>query len=263
MTLPVFHLPSAAELAVGDAAALSGAEGHHASTVRRLRVGERVVVTDGRGASAMAVVSAVSRGEVTLVAERVEQAERPTPALTVVQAIPKGDRGERAVEMLTEVGVDAIVPWQAERCVSEWRGDKRERGRAKWESVAGEAAKQSRRTWWPAVEPVVSTPDLVERVATAPWVCVLHEMASASLVTELHVLESAGVPEQMLVVVGPEGGVSDRELEQLTSAGAVTASLGPTVMRTSTAGVAAASVVLAATGRWLPKVDPATEGGEQ
>jgi 16S rRNA (uracil1498-N3)-methyltransferase len=246
---PVFFLQHAADVSVGSVVQLDGPEGHHAATVRRLRAGERLLLTDGRGAVLDAEVTEVGRREVTCAVVGSRTEDRPTLRLTVVQALPKGDRGELAVELLTEVGVDQIVPWQAERCVSRWKGDKVERGRAKWQAAAAEAAKQSRRVNWPAVAALAESRGVAEAVKGADLALVLHESADQPLAP---LLEAGTLPMSglVMVVVGPEGGISDGELAMFESAGATPVRLGNTVLRTSSAGLAAATLVLARTEPW-------------
>ena len=154
---------------------LDGPEGRHAATVRRLRVGERLALTDGAGRWASSTVSGVGRGELTLDVGATMTDPLPSPLVTVVQALPKGERSELAVDLATEAGADAIVPWAAERCVAKWVGDKSQRGVDRWRQVATEAAKQSRRTRFPRVAALHSTRELVELIAAAPLAIVLHE----------------------------------------------------------------------------------------
>lgn len=243
MSAPVF-LVDRAELAVGDQFVLDGPEGRHAATVRRLRPGERADVTDGVGLLVECVVAGVGRDSLTLDVVARRRHERPRPRLVVVQALPKGDRGEWAVEMMTEVGVDEIVPWAASRSVTRWRPERRARALARWRSTAREAAKQSRRPWFPVICEPADTAEVAARVAAADRAAVLHETAG----TPLGALELP-VAGEIVMVVGPEGGISEDELAVLATAGGCPARLGPTVLRTSTAGVVAAAVVLAAT-RW-------------
>jgi 16S rRNA (uracil1498-N3)-methyltransferase len=241
---PVF-LAASADLA-GDRIVLGGQEGRHASTVRRLGVGERADITDGAGHVAECVVAAARQGglELTVLGRRSEP--RPEPQLTVLQAIPKGDRGELAVELLTEVGADIIVPWAAERCVAVWRGDRAAKSRARWMSAAVQAAKQSRRSWFPAVTDQADLAAAARRVQDAALAIVLDPGAGTS-VADLK-LPLAG---EIVLVVGPEGGVSPAEAAAFQSAGAIGGTLGPTVLRTSTAGAVAAGVLLSATARWV------------
>ena len=170
---------------------------------------------------------------------------RPDPAITVVQAIPKGDRGELAVEEMTEVGVDRIVPWAAARCIAVWQGARGERSLAKWRLTAREAAKQSRRAWIPEVTEVASVGQVVRLIAKAACAIVLEPGAASSL-GRLS-LPASG---DLLVVVGPEGGITDSESAAFHAAGAAACRLGPTVLRTSTAGTVAAAVLLSRSGRW-------------
>jgi 16S rRNA (uracil1498-N3)-methyltransferase len=191
------------------------------------------------------VVAALSgRGlELTVLARR--EVPRPDPSITVVQAIPKGDRGELAVEGMTEVGVDRIMPWAAARCVPVWRGDRGARSLARWRATAREAAKQSRRAWIPEVTEPASAADVAQVITKAACAVVLEPGAARSL-GQLRPPESG----DLVVIVGPEGGITDEESAAFRAAGATPRSLGPTVLRTSTAGPVAAAVLLSRSGRW-------------
>lgn len=242
MSLPVF-LADVTGARVGDVVSLDGDEGRHAVVVRRLRVGEELVLTDGDGTSARAGVTGVDKRSLEAEVLQVEVAQRPTPRVTVVQAIPKGDRAELAVETLTEIGVDRIVPWPAARCVAVWRGDRAEKSLARWRSTAREAAKQSRRVFLPEVTPAASTEEVAALLRDADLAVVLHEEARMPL-GAIDVEGAASI----VVVVGPEGGIAPEELQAFGDASVV--GLGPTVLRTSTAGVAAVAALLARTTRW-------------
>jgi 16S rRNA (uracil1498-N3)-methyltransferase len=243
MSLPVFVHPALAGVSVGDTVALSGDEARHA-VVKRIRVGEQVALTDGAGTTATVTVAGTGKDELFATVDAVTTVEPETPHVLVVQAIPKGDRGELAVEMLTEVGVDVIVPWAASRSVSVWRGEKQAKALAKWRSTAREAAKQSRRSWFPEVADVVSTEQVADLLREASVPVVLHEAASGPL---------ANLPlpgrGRIVIVVGPEGGISDEELAAFAAVGAEPVRMGSSVLRTSTAGVAATAALLART-RW-------------
>ena len=240
MSLPVFL----ADDLTGERVVLRGAEGRHAARVRRLDVGEAVQLVDGRGTRVTGAV--VELGRDTLTVDVRERAFEPVavPRLVLVQALAKGDRGELAVELATEVGVDEVVPWAASRCVVRWEGERGAKARSRWQSAAREAAKQSRRSWVPEVTDPVSTAGLVARLHAGGGV-VLHQGAAARL-TSLPLPVTA----ELLLVVGPEGGISDEELALLTGAGAAAVRLGASVLRTSTAGAVAAAVLSARTGRW-------------
>lgn len=235
------------ELPAGSDFVLDGPEGRHAATVRRLRVGESLALTDGRGGLASCRVAApVGRDALRL--QVLDRRHEPAPALrvTVAQALLKGDRGERAVELATEAGVDSVLPWRAARCVARWeegaRGDK---ALQRWRTTAREAAKQARRAWLPDVAPPVDTGALADRVAAADQALVLHESAQEGLA-------SVELPDRgdLLVVVGPEGGIDGAELATLTAAGATAVRLGPTVLRASTAAAVALGALGVLTGRW-------------
>jgi 16S rRNA (uracil1498-N3)-methyltransferase len=245
MSLPVHLVPSLTDVAPGALVEVTGDEAHHAVAVRRLRVGERVVLTDGSGTAATGAVGATGKRVFTVEVDDVRRDPRPEPELVVVQALPKGERGELAVEVLTEVGVASIVPWAAARCIAVWKGERAARSLAKWQASAREAAKQARRTWHPEVVPLARTPEVAALVAGADLALVLHEEASDPLA-------EVDVPARgtVVLVVGPEGGLAEAELEELVAAGARPVRLGREVLRTSTAGVVAAAAVLARTPRW-------------
>ncbi|WP_434741317.1 16S rRNA (uracil(1498)-N(3))-methyltransferase [Micromonospora sp. SH-82] len=244
MSAPLFLVDA---LPTGDRLTLDGPEGHHAATVQRLRVGEDLLLADGRGGTAAAVVTLVGRGSLEIEVTSRGYVDADVPRLVVVQGIAKGDRGELAVQAMTETGVDEIVPWAASRSVVQWRGERGVRARQKWVATAREAAKQARRAWLPVVAgaPDESTSTVARRVAGAAAAFVLHEGAQERLST-------ADLPEtgEIVLVVGPEGGVSEHELTTFTEAGARTVRLGPTVLRTSTAGVAALAVLATRLARW-------------
>lgn len=244
MTLPTFVHPAIAGLGTGDRVTLDGDEGRHAVVVKRVRPGEQVALTDGAGTTAVVTVAGTDKASLTGTVDEVRVTDPETPRVVVVQAIPKGDRGELAVEMLTEVGVDVIVPWAASRCVAVWRGERAEKSLAKWRSTAREAAKQARRSWFPEVREPVGLDEVVALLQNASVPVVLHEAASGPL---------ANIPVpgrgEIVIVVGPEGGISDEELAAFAAVGAEPVRLGSSVLRTSTAGVAATAALLART-RW-------------
>lgn len=237
-------LPGAGELAVVD-----GDEGFHASNVRRIRVGEQIDLSDGAGTLAHCVVEETAKGRLSArVTERVAIASA-RPTVTVVQALPKSDRSELAVELATEAGADGFVAWQATRCVARWDGPKVDKGLRRWEAVARSAARQSRRAYVPTVDGVVSTSALTQRVADAvaggAVVLALHESATEPF-AELPLAQG----DSLMLIVGPEGGIADEEIAALTGAGAKAVRLGPTVLRTSTAAAVALGAIGALTTRW-------------
>jgi 16S rRNA (uracil1498-N3)-methyltransferase len=242
VTLPVF-LGSVTGVGAGDAVVLEGDEARHAVVVRRTRVGEDVVLVDGAGTAATCTVTATAKSSLTATVLSVDVSPMPVPHVTVVQAIPKGERAELAVEVLTEIGVDRIIPWAAARSVGVWRGDRAAKSLAKWRSAARESGKQSRRAWLPDVTPLASTAEVVSLVAEADLAVVLHEEASVPLSS----LSLDGI-SSILVVVGPEGGITDDELVAFGAAEVVR--MGESVLRTSTAGVAAVAALLSRTRRW-------------
>lgn len=235
--------------AVGELAAVDGDEGFHAATVRRIRPGEVLALSDGAGTLAECIVDGVGKRALTARVLNRRTVSPPGPPVTVVQAIPKSERSELAVELATEAGADGFVAWQAGRCVARWDGERAEKGLRRWRAVARSAARQSRRSHIPAVSGPVSTAELTalvaRRVADGATVLTLHESATAPLAESL-----AAQPPSILLVVGPEGGIDDAEIAALTGAGAATVRLGPTVLRTSTAAAVALGAIGVLTPRW-------------
>jgi len=239
VTAPLFFVEVGSADA-GSELVVGGDEGRHAADVRRLRVGEPVDLTDGAGTLLHSVVAEVRRGELTVTVRERVQVPAPAPRLTVAQALARGGRDEQAIETMTEIGVDHVVGWQANRGVARWT----DRTAAKWTATARAAAKQSRRAWCPQISGPATTAEVAELCRRAEIAVVLHESASQPITA----LRFAGVAD-IVVVVGPEGGIDDRELAELQDAGGQVVRLGPTVLRSSTAGGAALAVICATT-RW-------------
>jgi len=250
VTSHVHLVPSLAGAAAGSEVVVEGAEAHHAVAVRRIAVGEELVLTDGAGAWARCEVATTAKQRLVATVLEVERTPEPTPAVEVVQALPKGERGELAVEVLTEIGVARVVPWAASRSVAVWRGERAAKSLGKWRATAREAAKQARRSWHPRVDELAGTEAVAAHLAAAPLALVLHEEATASLAEAMAEALADGVPERVVLVVGPEGGLAPDELAAFEAVGARTVRLGDEVLRTSTAGLAAVSAVLSRTGRW-------------
>jgi 16S rRNA (uracil1498-N3)-methyltransferase len=245
----LFYLDRVPE--IGELAVVDGDEGFHAANVRRIRAGEHVELSDGAGALAQCVVEAVSKGrmDVRVVGRRV--VDPAAPLVTVVQALPKSERSELAVELATEAGADGFLAWQAAHCVARWDSEARvDKGLRRWGAVVRAAARQSRRPYIPAVDGVLATRQLAERVSGAvvsgAVVLVLHESAIVGLASAFGVREAS----EILLIVGPEGGISDDEIAVLTGAGAWAVRLGPSVLRTSSAAAVALGALGVLTARW-------------
>ncbi|QWT23041.1 16S rRNA (uracil(1498)-N(3))-methyltransferase [Subtercola sp. PAMC28395] len=232
---------------VGDVVALHGDEAKHAVTVNRLRVGQHTSIGDGGGLIVRGPVVGASGAELTIAVTEVTEERMPGPSLWLVQALAKGDRDELAIQAATELGVAGVVPWSADRSVSRWAGAKVAKGVERWRSIVREAAKQSIRAWVPDVAELHSTRDLVKLAATSRML-LLEPTASLAL-TDFS-LDGEDAAADLVLVVGPEGGISAGELDVLTRAGAIPVRLGNTILRTSTAGPAALAVLNARLGRW-------------
>lgn len=246
MTAPSFFVPAERldGATPGSVIVLDGPEGRHGATVRRIGAGEQVLLTDGVGRRVEAVVESVGAGELHLRLRTITQEPEPDSRFVLIQALAKGDRDAQAIEAATEVGVDEVVPWQAARSVVIWRGERAARSLRKWESVVLAATKQSRRARLPLVSEPANLSAVIQRIEQAALALVLHEEAQLPLA-------GLGLPPSgdVLLIVGPEGGVAPEELSAFVAAGAVAVRLGPNILRSSTAGPAALAV-LSAAGRW-------------
>ena len=245
------HLYIADDLAstsVGASVALRGQEARHAAGVSRLRVGESILITNGRGLSLECVATSVAKDTVELVVESVTEVAQQQPVITLVQALAKGDRDERAIEMATELGVSAVIPWQAARSVSRWEGEKAVKGRDRWQAIVREASKQSVRAWIPEVAPVASTSQLVAACATE-LTLVLDPSGTKSL-SDVATMTSSSQAQAFRIIVGPEGGLAPEEVAALAGAGAHVVGLGSNILRTSTAGPSALAVLNELLTRW-------------
>ncbi|OIU85037.1 MULTISPECIES: 16S rRNA (uracil(1498)-N(3))-methyltransferase [unclassified Microbacterium] len=238
-----FVVPDCTDAAIGELVRFTGAEAKHASLVRRVRVGETVTIGDGRGVWLEGAAEDVTASQVSVRITERRVHDGPETRIVLAQALAKGDRDELAVQAACELGVDEVIPWQAARSVSRWEGPKAAKGRERWAAIVREAAKQAHRAWVPEVSAVQSTAQLAERAAHArllvldPW-------------TETPLTGIRPDGRDLVLVVGPEGGIAPDELERLEAAGAERVRLGDTVLRTSTAGPAAIAVLSANLGRW-------------
>jgi 16S rRNA (uracil1498-N3)-methyltransferase len=250
VTAPRFLLDRVLVEQPGDVLVLEGAQGRHAATVRRIRAGERIDVTDGCGGVAECQVRAVARDRMEAAVLARPDVAAPALRYVLVQALAKGGRDERAIEAATELGVDAVVPWQSARAVVVWSGDRGARGRHRWVATVREAAKQSRRAWVPPVHEPADTADVAQRLAAAAVALVLDEQASLAITKVFG--SPARVPDagDVVLVVGPEGGLTDDERADFRAAGATSVRLGPHILRSSTAGPAAIAALSVLTGRW-------------
>ncbi|MBD8505622.1 16S rRNA (uracil(1498)-N(3))-methyltransferase [Hoyosella sp. G463] len=248
MAASIFHLDVLPEHN-GGLVVLAGPEGHHAATVRRMRVGEELVLTDGTGGTARGIVERTAKDLVEIRVTERAQVPPHGPRITIVQALPKSERSELAVELVTEAGADVIVPWSASRCVARWDGLKMKKGVDKWRKTAFAAAKQARRTHFPEVRDQHSSRQVVElieaTVGAGGIALVLHE-SSMRHINDIPLAEAS----ELLLVIGPEGGVAPEELDLFVGAGARCALLGPTVLRTSTAGAVALGALGVLTSKW-------------
>ncbi|NDH65865.1 MAG: 16S rRNA (uracil(1498)-N(3))-methyltransferase [Microbacteriaceae bacterium] len=250
MVEPLFRFEG--QLVSGQTVLLTGTEGHHAAAVRRMRVGEAIALTDGNGTRGRGQVTEVQPKQISVKLFSVEMQALEHPLFTLVQAVTKGDRDEMAVQATTELGVSRITPWQSNRSISRWDG-KEAKNIARWQAIADEAAKQSLRVNFPKVGAVLSTGSLAGCVvdsATSKSVYLVLDPTSTTSITDDAVQARIAAAIEIAVVVGPEGGIEEFELEALEAAGALRVHVGTSILRTSTAGVAAFSYLSGALGKW-------------
>lgn len=246
MVEPLFRTDFATPPAAGLAVTLGGSEGKHAVNVRRMRVGEGIQLSDGKGLRVRGTVSALGNNSLSVAIETVAQETAPTVGLTIVQALAKGDRDELSIQAATELGCWGVVPWQADRSISKWEGAKVAKSVDRWQTIVAEAAKQSLRVFEPIVAQPINSKQLASAVGDYDLVLVLDPTAEVGLGS----LEITGAHKSVAIIVGPEGGISDSELLALEQAGAKRVHLGEPILRTSTAGVAAIAVIQAKLGLW-------------
>lgn len=232
MSLPYFLTDDPA------AGTLTGAEAKHAH-VKRIQPGEHIMLIDGQGSTALTRVTSVGAGRVDGVVEKLQFVPQPTPRVTVVQAVPKGERAELAVDLAVQAGADAIVPWISHRTIARWPANKQAKQVEKWRAQALASAKQARRAWVPEVRDPVTTNQLAELLQERDAL-VLHEDATDSI-------RDVEFGDDVWLIVGPEGGIGDDELEIL---GARPVKLGPEVLRTASAAFAGLCAIGALTSRW-------------
>lgn len=238
MVEPLFHKDNlVAE--IGSLIELDGPEGKHAVQIRRMRQGEAIQLSNGKGLRVRGTVVELAGSTLKLEVTEVTNEELPARQITLVQALAKGDRDELAIQAATELGAMGIIPWQASRSISRWDGPKVAKGQARWQQIVSEAAKQSLRAFTPEVKNIVDTKELAGLVSSFDLVLVLDTSATATIA-------EAGIPSSgsIALVVGPEGGIEHSELDALQAAGAKLVSLGANVLRTSTAGPALIAALL-------------------
>ncbi len=253
MTPPLLFVDELSGVVAGMVVTLPADEARHAAAALRMKTGEQVLVADGKGHRAYGNAQ-VAGNQVGVVVTSIETIAQPNPRITIVQALAKGEHGELAVDLMTQVGVDHIIPWSASRSIVQWKSDRADKSRTKWLNMARAAAKQSRRAWIPEISEVLSTKELVSRIPNFEATFILHEDA-------VRPLASAELPKagEICLIVGPEGGISEAEIAEFVAAGAVTATLGSSVLRTSLAGAIGLGV-LSTRLRWADATTPNMEG---
>ncbi|WP_125979222.1 16S rRNA (uracil(1498)-N(3))-methyltransferase [Bifidobacterium goeldii] len=264
MTEPLFLLdPShddvpvnSDELNTGWTITLPDAVRRHAIQAMRLTDGDALQLSDGQGLCIHAVLTDARNGMVRV--ERVGRQPQPVTRLTLIQALAKTGHDEQAIDMATQIGVDTVIPWQANRSIAKWKAGRTDR---KWNQVLQAATEQSRRVWTPTLGECVSSKQITAICRRAcvhgDLVIVLHQDANATWQTiEDRIAQLAercledGKPRDISVVVGPEGGISEEEVAEFTQAGAYSVVLGSNILRASTAGPVALSLLSRSLGRF-------------
>ena len=245
MVEPLFFAAIGSDTVVGSSFTLGGPEAKHAVSVRRMTAGEAIAVSDGSRIKIRGRVSKVQKETLEISVESVDELTAPTRQLFLVQALAKGDRDELAIQACTELGIFGVIPWQADRSISVWKSEKKQKGQTRWQAIVTEAAKQSLRAFIPRVQEVQDSQELIQALKGFDQVLILDPEAALSI-TEL----TPSAVGKIALVVGPEGGISEQELESFSKAGFSSVHLGGGVLRTSTAGMAAVSYLQAKLGDW-------------
>lgn len=232
---------------------ITGEDAHHISKVMRSRPGDQFIVSDGVSRDALVeLVSIESQMVSAEIVELLEQKGEPWIKVTLVQSLPKGDKMETVIQKCTEIGAAGFLPFISERTVVQYDGKKEEKRIARWRKIAKEAAEQSHRSVIPAVEAPVSWKELLRQLHDYDLVCICYEKEDGGALRDvLHPLveRKLGAKEcRIAVVVGPEGGFSEREIQEAEEAGAVSTSLGKRILRTETAGMAALTCIMYESG---------------
>jgi 16S rRNA (uracil1498-N3)-methyltransferase len=230
------------QISSGSTQELSGDEGHHAVKVMRLQIGEQIKIADNLGNWVSGAITEVGKKSLKINVSERGNAEHLKPELILVQAVTKSDRTKEMLELLTVAGADQIIPWQAQRCISKWKSDSTD----KWLTTIKESAKQARRVKLPVLSDAVTTNQLVKLFQVEDQIIVLHESAQLNL-SQFNFVENT---KRIFIVIGPEGGISEEEIAQLTSAKAVVVRMGENVLRSAHAGFAALSGIQTLIGRW-------------
>ena len=246
MVEPLFFAAIGSDSAVGSSFTLGGPEAKHAVSVRRMTIGESISVSDGSGVKMRGKVTKVKKETLEISIESIEELFAPKSQLVLIQALAKGDRDELAIQACTELGLFGVIPWQADRSISIWKAEKKQKGQARWQSIVTEAAKQSLRAFIPRVEKVLDSQELIPALQVFDQVLILDPEAEKSI-TEFN----PPADGKIAIVVGPEGGISEQELESFRQSGFSSVRLGRGVLRTSTAGMAAVSYLQAKLGDWV------------
>lgn len=246
MVEPLFFAAIGSDSAVGTSFTLGGPEAKHAISVRRMTIGESISVSDGSGVKMRGKVTKVKKETLEISIESIEELFAPKSQLVLIQALAKGDRDELAIQACTELGLFGVIPWQADRSISIWKAEKKQKGQARWQSIVTEAAKQSLRAFIPRVEQVLDSQELISALEVFDQVLILEPEADKSI-TEIN----PPAEGKVAIVVGPEGGISEQELESFRQSGFSSVRLGRGVLRTSTAGMAAVSYLQAKLGDWV------------
>lgn len=219
---------------VGALYSFNSEDANHAIKVLRIEVSEIFRIGDGNGSWASVKVIEVKKRSLEVKVIEVGKEEPLVPQFTVIQGLPKSDRAKEAIELLTAAGADVIVPWLASLSVS------RTEVISKFAMTAREASKQTRRLFIPEIHSTVKENGVVDLIKGADLALVFHESAQVKLSS---VVDSSENYQNVVIIIGPEGGITDSELKSFQTAGAKIVGLGRPVLRSAHAGIAALSAI--------------------
>ena len=223
-----------------------GADAHHISNVLRMRVGQHIqIVSSDRVTALMEIKALTTDAAFVRLVKRIEQVNEPSVRIILAQGLAKGEKMDFILQKAVEVGVNTIVPVAMEYSVVKLDKNKAEKKVERWQKIAEEAAKQSKRDIVPKVTSVMDLDEVLHSFAGSTKLMAYEGETNLGLKKALLAIQNI---EEVLLIIGPEGGIAGKELKAAELAGVQTFSLGNRILRTETAGLVSATAILYETG---------------
>jgi 16S rRNA (uracil1498-N3)-methyltransferase len=228
-------------LTAGVGNLLDDDEAYHAIKVLRVKVGEIIKISNGVNYWVRGPITQIDKRTLKISVEQSGNIENENPQLILVQALTKSERIKEMLELVTAAGVDQVIPWQSQRAIGKWQKD----SQIKWQQSIQEACKQSRRVKLPILKKQLNTKELID-VLQSDFSIVLHE----STTTKFSSLQIPNNISKIYLVIGPEGGITDQEIDSFVKIGSAVVKLGEPILRSAHAGIAALSALQTKLGKW-------------